>query len=98
MSSATFTAESTATVVTSAKVEMPHIWPTGWPSYDSRKLVGSSQREPISSVAPRSQRFCIPREHQVHWPHDGRNEKTTWSPSFHPGVWGPTAVTTPAPS
>ena len=47
MSSCTLTAESTATVVTSAKVEMPHIWPTGWPSYESRKLVGSSQREPI---------------------------------------------------
>ena len=37
----------------------------------------------------------IPREHQVHWPHDGRKEKTTWSPSSKPGVFGPTAVTTP---
>ena len=58
--------------------------------------VGSSQREPISSVAPRSQRFCMPaRAPACTGRTTGRNEKTTWSPSFQPGVCGPTAVDDP---
>ncbi len=40
----------------------------------------------------------MPRAHHVHLPHAGRNEKTTWSPSLKPGVFGPTALTMPEPS
>ena len=54
----------------------------------SRKLVGSSHREPASSPAPRSQRFCWPEAHQRQWPQEGRNEKTTWSPSSKPLSFG----------
>ena len=85
MSSGTFTAESADTVVVSQKVEIPHICPTGVPSASfSRKSVGSSQREPCSRPAPRSQRFCIPEAHQRQCPQEGRKEKTTWSPSLRP--------------
>ena len=99
-SSSTFTAESAETVVVSTKVEMPHIWPTGVsvPASLSRKSVGSSHREPASSPAPRSQRFCWPEAHQRQWPQEGRNEKTTWSPSLIPLWFGGAAVTMPAPS
>ena len=98
--SSTFTAESAETVVVSTKVEMPHIWPTGVsvPASLSRKSVGSSHREPASSPAPRSQRFCWPEAHQRQWPQEGRNEKTTWSPSLIPLWFGGAAVTMPAPS
>ncbi len=100
MSSGTFTAESADTVVVSQKVEMPHIWPTGPPpsASFSRKSVGSPQREPCSSPAPRSHRFCMPEAHQRQCPQEGRKEKTTWSPSLSPLVFSPALVTMPAPS
>ncbi len=100
MSSGTLTAESADTVVVSTNVEMPHIWPTGSPlsASLSRKSVGSPQREPARRPAPRSHRFCMPEAHQRQCPHAGRNEKTTWSPSFRPLVLAPALVTIPAPS
>jgi hypothetical protein len=98
ISLAIFTTESTCAVVYSAKVEMPAIWPTSSPSSFIRKLVGSSAREPTSVLAPVSQRLNCPRAQEGQRPQAGRNEKTTWSPTSKPGVFGPTAVTTPAPS
>jgi hypothetical protein len=61
ISSGIFTVERTSTVVTSAKVPRPHIWPTGVPSLVwMRKLSASSQREPTSRFAPESQMYCWP--------------------------------------
>ncbi len=40
----------------------------------------------------------MPWAHHLQRPHAGRNAITTWSPTDHPGVLGPTSTTTPAPS
>ena len=99
MSLGILTVERTSTVVISANVPSPHIWPTGVPSEVwKRKLSASSQREPVSRLAPESQMYCWPLAQYRQRPQPGRNEKTTWSPSSKPLVPGPTAVTTPAPS
>ena len=89
-------AEATSTTVCSQKVEIPAAWPTGWPSMLIRKV--PSGRQPESTKAPRSHRFCIPEAHQRHRPQPGRNDITTWSPTDQPGVLGPTASTMPEPS
>ena len=98
VSCGTLIAESTATVVYSVKVEMPHIWPTAVPSSSCRRVDGSSQRVPASRPAPRSQRFEWPVAHQRHLPQAGRKEKTTLSPTSKPLVFGPTDSTMPPPS
>ena len=100
MSSATFTQESSETVVVSTNVEIPHIWPTGCPpsAILSRNELGSAHREPCRSPAPRSQRFCMPDAHHRQCPQEGRNEKTTWSPSLRPLLFAPALLTMPAPS
>ena len=61
MSLGIFTVERTSTVVISANVPSPHIWPTSAPSEVwKRKLSASSQREPTSRLAPESQMYCWP--------------------------------------
>ena len=80
-SSGIFTAECTDTVVFSQKVEMPAHLADRRAVRDSRKLVGSSGRQPASRNRPRSQRFWCPLAHHRQRPQPGRKEKTTWSPS-----------------
>ena len=84
----TFTHDATSTTVSSQNVEMPAPWPIGWPSMLIRKL--PSDRHPVSTLAPRSHRFCMPDAHQRQRPQPGRNDSTTWSPTSQPGVFGPT--------
>ena len=67
--------EATSTTVSSQNVEMPAPWPIGWPSMDIRKL--PSDRQPVSTLAPRSHRFCIPDAHQRQRPQPGRNDRMT---------------------
>ncbi len=97
MSGSTLTSDASCTVMYGEKVPSRHIWMTRCPRAEIRKLP-SLMLWPVSSPAPRSQRFWCPLEHGGHTPQAGMNAVTTWSPSFSVVTPGPTLVTMPAPS
>src|SRR6516162_1107643 len=53
---------------------------------------------PASTPAPSTHMLLRPDTHIWHFPQDGRNDSTTWSPTATSVTPGPISVTTPAPS
>src|SRR3954470_4790758 len=96
MSSSIFTTELRDTTARPLKVPSLHIAPRScWPEW---KRNVPSGRQPTSRLAPRSQTFWWPVEHQRHLPQVGRNEQTTWSPTAMSNTPSPTCSMIPAPS
>src|SRR6266513_1616054 len=75
MSSSTFTHEVSEIVDHWEKVPSMHMPPRSLSPLWNRYV--PSGRQPSRIVAPRSQRFCWPVEHQRQKPQDGMNEHTT---------------------
>jgi hypothetical protein len=96
MSSGIFTQLMLGAIVYSEKVETMHICPTSVPSLCIRYVPSSWQ--PARSMAPESQRFCMPLAHGRHRPQPGMNCSTTWSPGATLLTADPTCSTMPAPS
>src|SRR6185295_19741663 len=62
------------------------------------RLVPSDNCRPVAVIPLRSHRFEWPEAQLGHLPHAGKKENTTWSPTSSEVTFGPTSITTPAPS